>query len=259
MGQAEVAVGRDEKDGVYVVRPLTAPPRATVSVPGSKSQTNRALLLAALAEGRSTLRGALFSDDSRVFADSLRRLGFEVAEDAAARVIDVAGQGGRIPASQADLSVGNAGTAARFLTAFLPLGQGTYSLDGTPRMRQRPIGELLAALRSLGADVESMHGDGCPPVRVRASGLPGGEVTLDASRSGQFLSALLMVGAYAARGLAVRPSGPIASPPYIDMTLTMMAQWGVAASRSEDGAYMVRAGQRYQGRVYEVPPDASGA
>jgi 3-phosphoshikimate 1-carboxyvinyltransferase len=263
MGQPNAAGAGDGVHGAeaatYEVRPLTVPPRAPVSVPGSKSQTNRALLLAALAEGRSTLRGALFSDDSRVFVDSLRRLGFEVATDEVGSVIEVAGRGGRIPASEADLFIGNAGTAARFLTAFLPLGQGTYLLDGTPRMRQRPIGELLEALRVLGADVESVDGDGCPPVRVRASGLPGGEVTLDASRSGQFLSALLMVGAYAARGLVVRPSGPVASPPYIDMTLTMMAQWGVAADRSEDGAYTVRAGQRYQPRVYDVPPDASGA
>ena len=262
MDQAEVAAESNTggvSAGAYTIRPLTAPPRATVSVPGSKSQTNRALLLAALAEGRSTLRGALFSDDSRVFVDSLHRLGFEVVEDAAARVIDVAGQGGRIPASQANLFIGNAGTAARFLTALLPLGQGTYFLDGMSRMRQRPIGELLAALRSLGADVESVHGDGCPPVRVRASGLPGGAVTLDASRSGQFLSALLMVGAYAARGLVVRPAGPIASPPYIEMTRTMMAQWGVTATCSEDGAYTVRAGQRYRARAYDVPPDASGA
>jgi len=263
MSEAEVAGAGDAIDGAhadpYEVRPLTAPPRATVSVPGSKSQTNRALLLAALAEGRSTLRGALLSDDSWVFVDSLRRLGFEVAVDEASVAIDVIGQGGRIPASEADLFIGNAGTAARFLTAFLPLGHGTYLLDGTPRMRLRPIGELLDALRILGADLEPIHGDGCPPVRVRAAGLPGGEVTLDASRSGQFLSALLMVGAYAARGLVVRPAGPVASPPYIDMTLTMMAQWGVATVHSDDGAYTIRAGQRYQACVYDVPPDASGA
>lgn len=248
-----------QEDESYEVQPLSRPPRATVNVPGSKSQTNRALLLAALAEGPSTLRGALFSDDSRVFVESLRKLGFAVETDAAAATMAVAGLGGRIPAAQAELFAGNAGTAARFLCAFLPLGQGEYILDGTPRMRQRPMGELLEALRALGATLDSLQGDGCLPVRVRAAGLPGGAVTVDASRSGQFLSALLMVAPYAGQDVSLRLAGEVASPPYIEMTLTMMSQFGVHAKHPEPDRYTVRAGQRYQGRVYDVPPDASGA
>jgi 3-phosphoshikimate 1-carboxyvinyltransferase len=246
-------------DTSYEVRPLARPPHAVVSVPGSKSQTNRALLLAALAAGPSTIRGAVFSDDSRVFVDSLQRLGFTVHPDEAATTIDVDGLGGRIPADQAELFVGNSGTTARFLTAFLSLGHGSYLLDGTARMRERPIGELLDALRALGADLEPVDGNGCPPVRVRAAGLRGGEAPVDASRSGQFLSALLMTAAYADHDVTLRLIGSAVSLPYIDMTLSMMAQWGIEVEHPDPDRYIIRAGQRYQARTYDVPPDASGA
>jgi 3-phosphoshikimate 1-carboxyvinyltransferase len=252
----------------YRVRPLQSPFDATVSVPGSKSQTNRALLLGALAGGESVLRGALFSDDSHVFVDSLQRLGLSVVADPAAAVIVVTGAGGSIPASSAELYIGNAGTACRFLTAFLPLGRGEYLLDGTARMRQRPIGELLDALNALGAQVEAVNGNGCPPVRVRASGLRGGAATVDAARSGQFLSALLMVAPYAERDTTLRLAGHLASPPYIDMTLAMMREWGVTVETQGDplhsspenpASYLIKAGSRYDARIYDVPPDASGA
>jgi 3-phosphoshikimate 1-carboxyvinyltransferase len=242
----------------YAIQPVRGPVNATVSVPGSKSQTNRALLLAALAEGRSELRGALFSDDSRVFVDSLQRLGLHVESDAASERIVVHGTGGRIPVHEAELYVGNAGTAARFLTALLPLCHGTYLLDGAPRMRQRPIGDLLDALKALGADVEAVNGDGCPPVRVRASGLPGGEATVDTARSGQFLSALLMVAPYAQREVRLSVAGHLTSAPYIEMTLSMMRAWGVTVVTA-GRRYVMEAGRRYVARVYGVPPDASGA
>jgi 3-phosphoshikimate 1-carboxyvinyltransferase len=261
----------------YQVRPVSRPLQATVTVPGSKSQTNRALLLAALACGTSHLEGALFSDDTRVMLDSLARLGFAVQTEEHAATITVSGAGGRIPAPEATLYTGNAGTAARFLTAFLTLGAGTYLLDGASRMRERPIGELLAALHALGADVEAVYGNGCPPVRVRAAGLEGGAASVDASRSGQFLSALLMIGAYARQGVRLTLAGHLASPPYIDMTLHMMRQWGVQGWREPEPAttqltsgshpvpetavptFVVPGGQRYSARAYAVPPDASGA
>lgn len=252
----------------YTVQPLAGPFNASVGVPGSKSQTNRALLLAALADGRSLLRGALFSDDSRVFVDSLQRLGLSVEADAVAETIAVDGAAGLIPARSAELFVGNAGTAARFLTAFLPLGHGDFVLDGSARMRQRPIAELLDALSALGATVESIGGNGCPPVRVRAAGLRGGAAMVDATRSGQFLSALLMVAPYAQQDVMLSLKGPLASAPYIAMTLTMMREWGVQvrtdgdtlqASPEQPVSYHVRAGARYAARAYDVPPDASGA
>jgi 3-phosphoshikimate 1-carboxyvinyltransferase len=258
----------------YQVRAVSRPIQATVTVPGSKSQTNRALLLAALADGTSHLDGALFSDDTRVMLDALARLGFAVQADEQAAAIGVAGAGGLIPAPEAELYAGNAGTAARFLTAFLTLGTGSYLLDGAPRMRERPIGELLDALRALGAQVEAVYGNGCPPVRVHAAGLEGGEALVDASRSGQFLSALLMIGAYTRQGVRLALAGHLASAPYIDMTLNMMQQWGVQAWRertpgTDQGAgpapetvtptFVVPGGQHYVARSYAVPPDASGA
>lgn len=245
---------------LYHVQTLDHPFDATVTVPGSKSQTNRALLLAALADGESTLQGALFSDDTRVFVDSLQRLGFAVDADEPAATIRVVGRGGAIPAPRAELYVGNAGTAARFLTAFLPLGHGEYLLDGSARMRERPIGELLDALKALGADARAVQGNGCPPVLVRAHGLAGGEALVDAERSGQFLSALLMVAPYAQRDITLHLAGAVASPPYIAMTLAMMAEWGLPRIPEwEDGSYAIAAGGRYRPMTYQVPPDASGA
>jgi 3-phosphoshikimate 1-carboxyvinyltransferase len=137
-----------------LIQPITQPLKASVRVPGSKSLTNRALLIAALADGTTRLENALFSDDSRYFAAALQTLGFDVHLDESARAMTVSGLGGRIPASHADLFIGNAGTAARFLSAFLTLGHGQYTLDGEPRMRERPIGDLVEALEALGAVIE---------------------------------------------------------------------------------------------------------
>ena len=136
------------------ITPITQPLNASVRVPGSKSLTNRALLIAALAEGTTRLENALFSDDSRYFAAALRTLGFDVRLDEASQTMTISGQGGRIPASHAELFIGNAGTAARFLSAFLTLGNGQYTLDGEPRMRERPIGDLVETLEALGAVIE---------------------------------------------------------------------------------------------------------
>jgi 3-phosphoshikimate 1-carboxyvinyltransferase len=248
---------------VYAVRPLERPLAATVHVPGSKSQTNRALLLAALADGASLLRGALFSDDTRVFVDSLRRLGFVVEDDAVTETIRVHGRDGHIPAASAELYTGNAGTAARFLTALLALGHGEYVLDGGPRMRERPIEDLLEALRALGVDAASVNGSGCPPVRVRGAGLRGGTAPLDASRSSQFLSALLLVGPYAQGDITIELAGRVASAPYIEMTIAMMSEWGLSplpvALDGGRAGYRVPSGGRYRAMTYEVPPDASGA
>ena len=149
-----------------LMRPWTGPPaEGRVRVPGSKSLTNRALIVAALADGSSTLTGALDSDDTRVMVDSLRRLGIAVAHDPAAAILRVEGCGGKIPATEAELYVANSGTSLRFLTAMVATGKGTYRLDGTVRMRQRPVSDLLRALNGLGADARSDLSTGCPPSR----------------------------------------------------------------------------------------------
>jgi 3-phosphoshikimate 1-carboxyvinyltransferase len=151
---ADFATLREKYISQMLIQPITHPLNASVRVPGSKSLTNRALLIAALADGTTRLENALFSDDSRYFAAALQTLGFDIHLDENAKTMTVTGLGGRIPAERADLFIGNAGTAARFLSAFLTLGHGQYTLDGEPRMRERPIGDLVEALEALGAVVE---------------------------------------------------------------------------------------------------------
>jgi len=243
----------------YAVTPLARPPDAEVTVPGSKSISNRVALLAALAEGPSLLDGMLFSDDTRHMATALGGLGVRVEADEAAARLSIDGCGGRWPRRRAELFVGNAGTAMRFLVAALCLGDGTYRIDGTPRMRERPIQELVDALAGLGGEAVCELGTGAPPVVVQAHGLAGGRTTLSAARSSQFLSALLQVAPYAARDVEIALSGAVIAQPYIDMTLAVMAQWGVAVERDGYRAFHIRAGQRYAARRYAVEPDASSA
>jgi len=246
-------------EDVARVAPLTRPPDATVRVPGSKSISNRVALLAALADGRSVLDGVLFSDDTRYMAAALRALGIAVEADEAAARLTVDGGGGGWPATRAELMVGNAGTAMRFLVAALCLGHGRYRIDGSARMRERPIGELVAALRQLGGDLRCEAGGDTPPVVVAADGLRGGATALAAARSSQFVSALLQVAPYAAADVTITLTGEIIAQPYIDMTVAVMAQWGVTATRESERVYRVRAGQRYRAQPYAVEPDASSA
>jgi 3-phosphoshikimate 1-carboxyvinyltransferase len=245
-------------DDAIRVAPLARPPDATVRVPGSKSISNRVALLAALADGRSVLDGVLFSDDTRYMAAALRALGVAVEADETAARLTIDGAGGRWPAGAAELFVGNAGTAMRFLVAALCLGRGRYRIDGSPRMRERPIGELVEALRRLGGDVRCEAGE-TPPVVVQAAGLGGGATDLAAARSSQFVSALLQVAPYAAQDVAIELTGEVIAQPYIDMTVAVMAQWGVTAIREGERVYRVRAGQRYRAQRYAVEPDASSA
>ncbi len=182
------------------ITPWTGPPpSARVTVPGSKSLTNRALIVAALADGASTLTGALDSDDTRVMVEALKRLGIAIEHDRASASIRLTGCGGSIATGEAELFVANSGTSLRFLTAMIAAAaHGTFRLDGTPRMRQRPVADLLDALNRLGSDARSDLGTGCPPLTVRADGLDGGFAFVRGDVSSQFLSGLLMALPYAA-------------------------------------------------------------
>lgn len=244
-------------DGARKIAPLAAPPDAVVLIPGSKSLTNRALVIAALAEGISHLANVLISDDTAVMVDALRRLGFVVDVDAREQRISVQGLGGRIPATAADLFVGNAGTAARFLTAMVALGHGRYRLDGTPRMRERPIRDLADALNALGAAVESPSG--CPPVVVEARGLRGGHVRVRGEISSQFVSAVLITAPYAADAVDLSVDGRLVAAPYVEMTVAVMREFGARVDRLAPQRFLIPGGQRYQGRDYAVEPDASSA
>lgn len=247
---------------VREIFPLHAPPDASVNLPGSKSITNRALLLAALCSQEVTITHALDSEDTRVMHESLSRLGFALSQPQPETIV-IKGEGGKIPATQADLWVANAGTAARFLTALVALGRGTYRIDGTPRMRQRPIQPLLDALNALGAEAFSEAGTGCPPVVVRAHGMKGGEVIVRGDISSQFLSALMMGAPCASDTVTIRIEGALVSAPFVQMTLRMMRQFGVDACWEEEhGRIIVPAPQQYHltgDATYAVEPDATAA
>ncbi|MFI5396558.1 MAG: 3-phosphoshikimate 1-carboxyvinyltransferase [Candidatus Binatia bacterium] len=249
------------------IEPLRGAPNTephSYRVPGSKSITNRALLLAALAAGESTIERALFSDDTHYMSDALRRLGIPVDSDPRetdlfrSEVFHVQGCGGSIPAREARLETGNAGTAARFLVACACLGHGRFIVDGNERMRQRPIGDLLDALRQLGARVSSSTG--CPPVTVDADSLPGGTARVKGERSSQYLSALLMVAPYAQHDVELEVVGELIAKPYVDLTLGVMNQFGVTVARDGYQRFHVSHGQCYRAQVhYLVEPDASSA
>lgn len=203
--------------------------KGCVTPPGSKSITNRALVISALADGISTLRGALESDDTHVMIESLRQLGFQIHHHTEESMIHVHGTGGKIPAKKADLFTGNSGTTIRFLTAMLTLAHGSFTLDGVERMRQRPIQDLLTALQTLGADVKTADNNGCPPVLINATGLHGGITYVAGNISSQYLSGLLMAAPLASSPVMIAVKGELVSRPYVDLTLEIMRHFGVYA------------------------------
>ena len=239
------------------IRPVSRPVNAEIVIPGSKSITNRALLMAALADGESVLEHALYSDDSHYCSACLRQLGVEIIEDEADERFTVRGLGGKFTVQTAECFVGNSGTTARFITAAAALGHGDYHFDGVARMRQRPISELLVALRQLGATITA-EGDRFP-LTIHADGLRGGVTTIDATDSSQLLSGLLMVAPYADSDVTINVAGTIVSQPYIDITLRMMAQFGIVADNNNYRNYSIKTGQHYHAMRYLIEPDASGA
>ncbi len=247
--------------------PIAHPLSAVVRVPGSKSLTNRALLIASLVNGSTHLTNALFSDDSRHFAKALQALGFDIQFDETDQTMTVTGLGGKIPASKAELFIGNAGTAARFLSAFLTLGNGEYILDGEPRMRERPIGDLVDSLTQLGANirpVENVEGGKrnaqiCPPVKITANGLPGGKAQIAGDISSQFLSALLMVAPYAQGEIKITLSTELNSKPYVDMTIDIMKDFGVEIERDGYNSFTIHPAAYLPISNYQIESDASAA
>lgn len=241
------------------ITPVTRPIRGRIRPPGSKSITNRALVCAALADGTSTLAGALDSEDTRVMIDSLGRLGIHVESQDAGQTLLVHGCGGKIPAKQADLFVGNSGTTIRFLTAICALGHGTYRLNGIPRMRERPIGDLLDALNQLGADSRGEQQPGFPPVIVRGRGLQGGTAAIRGNISSQFLSGLLMAAPCAKGDVDLAVQGELVSQPYIHTTLRVMEAFGIDVPAPDLSHLFVQGGRTYRPNTYAIEPDASAA
>ncbi|KUO95460.1 3-phosphoshikimate 1-carboxyvinyltransferase [Ferroacidibacillus organovorans] len=244
----------------YSVPYHDGPVYGVVNVPGSKSITNRALVLAALANGPTRLNHALFSDDSRILMTALSAVGYAVIPDEVNSAVEVIGAQIEPLQQRAehDLFVGNSGTSARFLTALLALGQGVYRLDGVARMRERPLGDLLATLRVMGVDVRDLLGTGCPPIEIRGAGLPGGTVSIRGDESSQFVSALLMAAPYAKNPMRIEILGELVSEPYVEMTRSMMAAFGVQVVR-RGNVFEVPLGAYHANAVYDIEPDASGA
>lgn len=254
-----------------------APAPLAVAVPGSKSITNRALLLATLAEGVSTLRGVLFSDDSRHFLKCVQDLGFETTADETEKIITVKGLGGRVPLTEASQYVGSAGTAARFLTAYLGVSEGVYHMDASEQMRRRPMAPLLKSLSELGCEIEYGGEPGHFPFTLKSHGFGRDKITVNIDESSQFLSALLIASCLSKQDFVTCMEGTHGMA-YIHMTVQMMKQFGVNTvplyycNGSQDNhdctgcinstqpyGYRMTAGQRYKALDYRVEPDVSAA
>jgi 3-phosphoshikimate 1-carboxyvinyltransferase len=244
------------------IEPLQQPPRAQVHVPGSKSITNRALILAALRTkvGETcSLQHVLHSEDTHVMMESLRRLGWIITEDGDSVLIQRSTGSRLVPHERADLYIANSGTSMRFLTALVSLGSGMYRIDGNARMRQRPIQDLIDALRTLGVDIQSEHDNGCPPVLVQANGWPNSLVAIRGDTSSQFLSALLLTAPSATREILIELHGPLVSEPYVTMSIDMVRQFGGHIDRPTERRFHVYPQVVPGPTHYIVEPDASAA
>ncbi len=231
-----------------------------IHLPGSKSVSNRALLLAALAQGTTTLTNLLVSDDTSHMLNSLETLGvpFELSQEGTHCVIH--GQGKPLRAQNVELFLGNSGTSMRSLCAALCLGQGNYTLTGEERMEERPINDLVDALRQAGAEITYLKNDGFPPLRIQGTGLHGGEISIDGSVSSQFLTALLLAAPMATQDSVITIIGDLVSKPYIDITLKMMECFGITVANHEYQQFIIKGSQTYTSPgTFLVEGDASSA
>jgi 3-phosphoshikimate 1-carboxyvinyltransferase len=227
-----------------------------IEIPGSKSLTQRALIAASLAEGTSQLIGPLESEDTQYSSSALEQLGVVIERN---KNWAITGNGGVISPSEKPIFLGNNGTATRFLTSVVGLGYSPYTIDGGKRMHERPIGPLMSALEGWGVDIESVHGTGCPPLKINASGLAGGTTVLPEGKSSQYLSSLLLVAPYAKSPATLKVEGEVFSRPYVAMTLAVMADFGIMVDCTEDYSSFTIPQGCYKGREYHVEGDASGA
>lgn len=242
----------------YHVKTLTKPVDLKVEVPGSKSITNRALFMAALGNGESVLHGVLFSDDSRYFLSSLQSLGFKVQTDEDKKEVIIAGQQGQIPKKEAEIYVGSAGTAARFLTAMLALSDGVYTIQASEQMKKRPMKPLFDTLEGMGAKFTYLEKEGFLPVCIQGTRKAKTEIEIDISKSTQFLSALLMMAPVLEENIRIRIVSEKKDGAYIRITRKMMEQFGVL-STFDGEVYQIEKGQSYQNLSYQIEPDVSAA
>ena len=243
---------------IYSVKKLKNNEEFTITVPGSKSVTNRALMLAALAKGKCVLEGVLFSDDSRAFLDCLEKLGFEMEINEEIQTVSVVGLGGEIPNKNASINVRSAGTAARFLTVMLALAGGKYHLDSSEQMKKRPMEPLITMLRNAGIDIRCTEEEGHFPFDIVSQGLKENELTIDTNISSQFASAILMAGNIVKGGVKLTLTGDRIEGAYIKITKTMLSQFGVNYEQS-GSVYIIKEGAAIAPQKYVVEPDVSAA
>lgn len=243
---------------IYMVKKYTNKKHIEVEVPGSKSITNRALMLAALSDGVCTLNGVMFSDDSRAFLSSLIVLGFDVIIDEEQKKVTIHGLAGDIPNRNAEINVRSAGTAARFLTAMLAFAGGNYTLNSSEQMKKRPMEPLLSVLREIGVSIDCLEEEGHFPFKICSNGVKAEEISMDTNISSQFVSALLMAGIMLPNGLKVKMKGNRIEGAYIRITLSMMEQFGITVTKSGN-VCNVPNNCHYNIDTYNIEPDLSGA
>ncbi|GAB5404258.1 MAG: 3-phosphoshikimate 1-carboxyvinyltransferase [Aureliella sp.] len=238
----------------------SGPVSGSVRPPGSKSITNRAIVCAALASGTSNLTGVLDSEDTHVMIEAWKSLGVDLQHDTSERTLRVLGTAGQLPSKSGELFIANSGTTIRFLTAALAACQGDFVLDGVPRMRERPIADLINAINQLGSVVTSQNSaaPSCPPVRVQASGLSGGKVEIAGNISSQYLSGIMMASPMAKGDVEIHVTGELVSVPYVEMTAEVMRSFGGQLTMDSDHNMSIR-NSGYRAANYQVEPDASAA
>lgn len=245
------------------INPLKNPIQLECNLPGSKSITNRALVIAALNSGekKTRLRGVLRSEDTEIMIDCLEKLGFIISVNWKECSVFVSSPKapGVIPSSSAILFTGNSGTTMRFLTAMVGLGNGTYKLDGIKRMQERPINDLLKALNDLNINAVSENNNGCPPVIIKTSGWSGGIARINSEMSSQFISGILMAAPFAKGETRIILEGKIVSQSYINITLAMLDDWGINSTKISDREYLIQGNQFGKRFEYQIEPDASAA
>ena len=231
--------------------------QATITVPGSKSYTNRALLIAGLTDGECRLEKPLVSDDTKYMIRALKAFGISVQEEKEAFI--VSGRDGKLSTPEEDIFIGNAGTTMRFLTTFSALVPGKTRLDGDERMRQRPLADLLHCLTQMGVKAVSANGNGCPPIDIAGGEVPGGEVQLAGNKSSQYLTSILLSAPYFKNDTCIHIQGDLTSKSYADITLDIMKTFGVHVDNESYQHFKVKAGDRYKAQTYRVESDWSSA
>lgn len=230
---------------------------AVVTVPSSKSYSNRALLVAALADGESHIYNCLDCDDTRYMINALKTFGVEVTEEGAK--IFIQGVNGSPKTPEKEIYVGNAGTTLRFLCSFAALCPDKAVIDGSNRMRQRPVQDLMDGLSGLGVNIKSLNSNGCPPVEIRGGGISGGDTIMNGDKSSQYFTSVLLSSPYAKKDVTIKIKGKLTSKPYIDLTIDLMKAFGVNVENDSYSTLFVKSGMGYKARNYEIEPDVSSA